>query len=105
MARKRRPLCGGAFHSILRSAVGTDRCCEIAISHVIILDERPVRFRSRVGGLTTACRRGPEVLFQEMMPTAISGKLTAESPGGRPLSELHSMVTQITAWLCCGLRP
>ena len=39
-----------------------------SISHVIP-DERPVRSRSQVGGLTTAYRRGPEVCFGEVIWT------------------------------------
>src|ERR1022692_1470223 len=51
----------------------------IAISHVIP-DEQPVRFRSQVGVLTTAYRRGPEVRFGEV--TWTYSRLCAEVPAG-----------------------
>src|SRR5664280_3412945 len=49
----------------VETLISANHCCEIAISHVIP-DEQPVRFRSQVGVLTTAYRRGPEVRFGEV---------------------------------------
>jgi hypothetical protein len=49
----------------------SDNGCEIAISHVIP-DERPVRFRSQVGVLTTAYRGGPEVCFGKSLGRVVA---------------------------------
>src|SRR5664280_2458228 len=46
----------------------------------VIPDEQPVRFRSQVGVLTTAYRRGPEVRFGEVTWTC--SRLRAEVPAG-----------------------